>query len=67
MQHQVTDIESAIEKLPQKDLKALRAWFEEFDAKAWDQQFEADAQSGKLEALAQEAIQDVKQGRFKTL
>ena len=57
------DIEEAIRQLAPKDLAALRIWFAAFDAEQWDQQFEEDAAAGRLDALAQEAIQDLQEGR----
>ena len=59
----VQDIENAIRELSPEDLTALRTWFAAFDAEQWDQQFEEDVAAGRLEYLAQEAIQDVQEGR----
>jgi hypothetical protein len=59
----VQDIENAIRQLSPEDLTALRTWFAAFDAKQWDQQFEEDVAAGRLEYLAQEAIQDLQEGR----
>ncbi len=59
----VQDIENAIRQLSPEDLTALRTWFAAFDAQQWDQQFEEDVAAGRLEYLAQEAIQDLQEGR----
>ena len=59
----VQDIEKAIRQLSPEDLTALRTWFAAFDAEQWDQQFEEDVAAGRLEYLAQEAIQDLQEGR----
>ena len=59
----VHDIAEAIRHLTPKDLAALRIWFAAFDAEQWDQQFEEDVAAGRLDALAQEAIQDLQEGR----
>ena len=59
----VQDIENAIRQLPPQDLAALRTWFAAFDAGWWDQQFEEDVAAGRLESLAQEAIQELREGR----
>ena len=59
----VQDIENAIRELSPEDLTALRTWFAAFDAEQWDQQFEEDVAAGRLEYLAQEAIQDLQEGR----
>ena len=59
----VHDIAEAIRQLTPQDLTALRTWFAAFDAEQWDQQFEEDVAAGRLDALAQEAIQDLQEGR----
>jgi len=63
----VQDIENAIRQLSPEDLAAFRTWFAAFDAEQWDQQFEEDVAAGRLEALAQEAIQDLREGRCTAL
>ncbi|HQY88417.1 MAG TPA: hypothetical protein PK402_07145 [Tepidisphaeraceae bacterium] len=57
-------IEQAIRQLSPQELSQLEAWFAEHIAKAWDSKFEADVQSGKLDALNQEALNDIRRGRF---
>ena len=57
------EIESAIAGLTPGELSKFRAWFAEFDAELWDQQFEADVNSGRLDSLAEEALQDLREGR----
>lgn len=57
------EIEQAVSQLPQNDLAAFRKWFQQFDASAWDTQFESDVMAGKLDALAEEALQDLHEGR----
>ena len=59
----VQDIEKAIRQLSPEDLAAFRTWFAVFDAERWDQQFEEDVAAGRLEYLAQEAIQELREGR----
>lgn len=59
----IQDIEHAIRQLPPEDLAAFRAWFAEFDAAAWDRQIEEDAAAGRLDALADEAVQELREGR----
>jgi hypothetical protein len=39
------------------------AWFAEFDAARWDRQIEEDVAAGRLDALAEEALNDLRQGR----
>jgi hypothetical protein len=59
----VAEIENAIRELPADDLARFRAWFAEYDAEKWDQKFEADVQSGRLDRLADEARQNLRDGR----
>jgi hypothetical protein len=37
------------------------------DSEAWDRQFEADVRSGKLDALADQALEELHQGKAKDL
>ena len=58
-----TDLEKAIASLPPTELEKFRAWFIEFDADAWDRQIEDDVAAGRLDALAEEALNDLHEGR----
>jgi hypothetical protein len=61
------DIETAIEKLPPRELDQLRDWFDAFDAARFDAKIERDAASGKLDGLAEAARADYRQGRAREL
>jgi hypothetical protein len=61
------EIENAVSNLPPEELAKFREWFEEFDAAAWDKQFEEDAKSGKLDDIANKALADFREGKFKEL
>jgi hypothetical protein len=63
----VPEIEAAIRELSPSDLSNFRKWFQEFDADAWDRQVEQDVRSGRLDALAEEAINDLREGRCREL
>jgi hypothetical protein len=56
-------IENAVRQLSSEDLAAFRAWFAELDASAWDRQIEEDVVAGRLDALADEALNDLREGR----
>lgn len=56
-------LEQQIVELDASELKALRAWFERYDAEVWDRQIESDAKSGKLARLAERALRDHQAGR----
>jgi len=58
----VQDIEVAVRKLSEKELSSFRAWFAEFDAAACDKQFEQDVTAGRLDRLADEALNDLREG-----
>jgi hypothetical protein len=57
------EIENVISALPPDQLAKFRDWFMQFDADAWDRQIEEDARAGRLDALAEEALQDLREGR----
>jgi hypothetical protein len=57
------EIERAIVDLPREELVRLREWFLEFDAGIWDREIEEDAAAGRLDALADEALDDYRNGR----
>ncbi len=59
----VQEIVEAIRKLEPSEREALRAWFAEFDAEAWDRELDADVPAGRLHHLAEEALDDLRQGR----
>jgi hypothetical protein len=63
----VQEIERAIVRLSDEELRAFRAWFAEHDAREWDKQFERDARSGKIDALGAEALADLREGRSTAL
>lgn len=59
----VKEIEEAILKLSAQELATFRAWFAELDAAAWDRQIEEDLAAGRLDAIAEEALNDLREGR----
>lgn len=59
----VQEIQDAVRHLSTEDLAAFREWFAEFDAILWDRQMEADIAAGRLDKLADEALQDLREGR----
>lgn len=59
----VQEIQEAVSQLPKQDLAAFRSWFAEFDAALWDRQLETDVAAFRLDQLAQEALQDLREGR----
>lgn len=69
----LSELESAIERLPADQLASFAAWFEEFLAETWDRQVEADILGGRLEnagrqaeiAAVREGLVDLKAGRIR--
>ena len=61
------DVEKAVQELSPDQLAAFRAWFVEYDQALWDKQLERDIASGRLDSLADEAIEDLRNGRCSDL
>jgi hypothetical protein len=59
----VKEIEEAVLRLSAAELAAFRTWFAEFDAAAWDRQIEEDIAGGRLDSFADEALDDLREGR----
>ena len=60
-------IEEEIENLPEHDFIVLREWFQDLDSKKWDKQIEDDATAGNLDDLANAALNDFKNAKFKAV
>lgn len=60
-------IEEEIKNLPEQDFIVLREQFQNYDSKKLDSQIEADAKSKKLDELANSAISDFKNGKYKSI
>jgi len=63
----VQEIEAAILKLSQDDVKRLRERLMDLDAAQWDEQLELDAAAGRLDPLAEKAIAEFRAGRSTAL
>ena len=55
----VQQIEAAIEKLSQRDLAELAAWFGRYHEAAWDRQIEHDLGAGRLDRLLAEVDAEI--------
>lgn len=51
----LSEIEAAITKLSEVEVRELLDWLQSYLDDAWDKQIEADAQLGRLDALIQGA------------
>jgi hypothetical protein len=56
-------IESAIASLGERELKAFRRWFAEFDALRWDRQIQRDAKAGKFDKAIAKAKSEHRKGK----
>jgi hypothetical protein len=61
------EIEAAIKKLPEGDVRQLSVWLQEYLDEMWDRQIEADLASGKLDELISQAEADIAANRVKSL
>ena len=59
----IEEIEDAVRQLSSEELAEFGAWFAQLDAAAWDLQIEEDIAAGRLDALADEALNDLREGR----
>jgi hypothetical protein len=53
------EIEMAIQKLPERDIRQLADWLESYLEEAWDHQIESDLESGKLDQLIRSVEDDI--------
>ncbi len=60
-------LEDEVKNLSGKELAEFRDWFLDYEAKIWDKQIEKDSKSGKLDSLAEVAIGDFKDKKYKTI
>lgn len=63
----LTEIESAIQKLPQGEIRQLAEWLQEYLESKWDQQIEEDAAAGRLDDLIAKAEADIDAGNVRSL
>ncbi|TFI53746.1 hypothetical protein BLD44_011990 [Mastigocladus laminosus UU774] len=61
------EIEAAIKKLPENDIRHLAAWLEEYLEQIWDQQIKTDLESGKLDRLIAKAEVDIAANRVQDI
>ncbi|NJK74357.1 MAG: hypothetical protein HC942_10040 [Microcoleus sp. SU_5_6] len=61
------EVESAIEQLPEAEVRELAKWLQEYLDERWDRQIEADLASGKLDRLIARAEADIANGNVRDL
>jgi len=60
-------IQEEIKSLPKADFAKLYDWILDQDWEEWDKQIEKDSLSGKLDFLINEALEEIKENKLKTL
>jgi hypothetical protein len=63
----ISDIQKAIQELPEKEQWKFKEWLDEFMADQWDREIERDAALGKLDKLMKKVDADIDAGRCKPL
>jgi hypothetical protein len=63
----LTEIEAAIQKLSETDIRQLSEWIQGYLDEMWDQQLESDLESGRLDQLIARAEADISHNRVKHL
>jgi len=53
------EIEAAIKRLPENDVRSLAVWLQDYLDERWDRQIEDDLASGKLNHLIAKAEADI--------
>ncbi len=56
------EIEHAVTTLHDDDFRKLYAWIIELDHQKWDEQIAHDAEQGLLDTLANQALEEYRQG-----
>ncbi len=64
---QIEEIIKNIKQLPEKDLKALIEWIDDYTQQMWDEELKRDIEEGKLNKLAKQALKDYEEGKCKEL
>ncbi len=53
------EVQSAIEQLPENEIRDLAKWLQEYLEQKWDRQIVTDFESGKLDRLITKAESDI--------
>ena len=53
------DVELAIKRLPEGEIRNLAKWLQEYLDEMWDRQIEADLASGRLDRLIAQVEEDI--------
>jgi hypothetical protein len=61
------EVQSAIEQLPEREIRDLSKWLQEYLEQKWDRQIEADFGAGKLDRLIAKAELDIANNNVRDL
>ena len=61
--HTLEQIEQAVMALPDEDFRKLYDWMVELDHQKWDRQIAQDSEQGLLDDLANQALEEYRQGK----
>ena len=61
------ELEDSVAKLSEADYLKFKEWFWAYENEKWDKQIAQDIAEHKLDALASKALQEFKEGNFKSL
>ena len=65
--NRLAELETAVERLDEKNYGEFRKWFLEHDWEVWDRELETDAAAGRLDFLAREARDAKRCGKLREL
>ncbi|MGF2412170.1 hypothetical protein [Ferruginibacter sp.] len=63
----LSEIEQTVSQLPDDDFAKFRQWFWEYETEKWDARIEKDIAHKKLDGLANKALDDFNNGKYKSL
>ena len=63
----ITEIETAIRKLPASEVSELMTWLERYHEQTWDKQIAVDLEAGRLDELLAEVDAEYEAGLAKPL
>ncbi len=61
------EIEAAIKRLPESEIRQLSEWLQDYLDEKWDQQIESDLVSGKLDQLIAKVEADIAENKVRGL
>ncbi len=59
----ISEIQQAIQQLPEKEQWKLAEWLNEFMSDQWDREIERDVAAGKFDKINARVEEDIKAGR----